>query len=435
MCGKVPEREEEEYRLLRMDVCTGKWSLFMAGGKNRKPKQYFNPDRGPRAHEHPQYVDKCPFCAGNENRCLPDILRMMPDGTVIHKPDASARQGEWSVRVVRNIFPMLITPPGYYMDEDHLSKIPHSGAAAGKHNNEVINPDPFNSCYPQLNGIGYSEVVIESPLHNSCLGTANSNETLYVLKALIGRGKALAAEPQVRQVLFIKQYGLLSGGSLVHPHSQVITLPIVSPDLEKRINCAAEFYATEGQCAACRTLVQDPLGSGPSRARLVYETERFVASVPYAARPHRVTITPKQHCADLLQLDTEGEAIAELACVLQLVMEAIYYGLDDPDYNIIYHTCPVRDKLSPEERASIDKSFHWFIVVQPRFPADIGGFELVSGIRMVDCLPDDNAREMREYIAQRLGTDKHQNHWFDRKYGKLQDMTLPDMQIVRNKTV
>ena len=33
------------------------------------------------------------------------------------------------------------------------------------------------------------------------------------------------------------------------------------------------------------------------------------------------------------------------------------------------------------------------------------------------------------------GTDKHQNHWFDRKYGKLQDMTLPDMQIVRNKTV
>jgi galactose-1-phosphate uridylyltransferase len=167
----------------------------------------------------------------------------------------------------------------------------------------------------------------------------------------------------------------------------------------------------------------------------VYETERFVASVPYAARPHRVTITPKQHCADLLQLDTEGEAIAELACVLQLVMEAIYYGLDDPDYNIIYHTCPVRDKLSPEERASIDKSFHWFIVVQPRFPADIGGFELVSGIRMVDCLPDDNAREMREYIAQRLGTDKHQNHWFDRKYGKLQDMTLPDMQIVRNKTV
>ena len=46
-----------------------------------------------------------------------------------------------------------------------------------------------------------------------------------------------------------------------------------------------------------------------------------MASVPYAARPHRVTITPKQHCADLLQLDTEGEAIAELACVLQLVME------------------------------------------------------------------------------------------------------------------
>ena len=26
-----------------------------------------------------------------------------------------------------------------------------------------------------------------------------------------------------------------------------------------------------------------------------------------------------------------------------------------------------------------------------------------TGIRMVDCLPDDNAREMREYIAQRLG--------------------------------
>ena len=46
------------------------------------------------------------------------------------------------------------------MDEDHLSKIPHSGAAAGKHNNEVINPDPFNSCYPQLNGIGYSEVSV-----------------------------------------------------------------------------------------------------------------------------------------------------------------------------------------------------------------------------------------------------------------------------------
>jgi len=281
--------------------------------------------------------------------------------------------------------------------------------------------------------------VVESPRHNALLALQEPESIMLMLRAFIERGKALSAHTWAKQLLYFKQYGPLSGGSLVHPHTQIVSLPVLPPPLLSRLEYSLYALGEHGHCATCQALVDpfvkkfDTLSRSNSRislaqkikgqtlladiptadeadevdegSRLVHITQYFVVSVPYASSSqYCMAVAPRRHSADFL--DSTSEELADLAEILALLSQAIYVGLDDPSYNIFIRTRPATDTCRVRGREvsskEINSAFHWTLEFRPRFPADFGGFEIASGVRVVTGLPEDHAEQLRGFVRDRL---------------------------------
>mmetsp|Transcript_80717 Transcript_80717/g.237209 ORF Transcript_80717/g.237209 Transcript_80717/m.237209 type:complete len:584 (+) Transcript_80717:82-1833(+) len=447
--------ESDEFRVLRVSSLSGQVTLYVAGGKHTKPVQYALDRACPRAEEQPPHSDRCPFCPGSEAKTPPSVLCFDCNGVEELTGDPGSN---WSVRVFPNIFPMLICPVAFYgkAHKEALSDIPHSVVAAGLHSNNKVRREGENHSQLQVDAIGASEVVVESPRHNALLALQEPVNICLALKALAARGRALSKQPWAKQLLFFKQYGPLSGGSLVHPHMQVVSLPVLPPPLVSRLEHSLYIHSSQGRCATCCSCV-DPfvrntgktnvptlssnasLGSAKTvglppvlltprvitpnspntpgsvceesnaeataSSRLVHITEHFVVSVPYASSSqYSMTVAPRRHSAHFQ--DATPEELADLSRILALLAQALYHGLDDPSYNIFIRTAPsataVRARGREVSQDDISACFHWILEFRPRFPADLGGFEIASGVRVVSGLPEDHAAELRSWVKARL---------------------------------
>mmetsp|Transcript_81474 Transcript_81474/g.134632 ORF Transcript_81474/g.134632 Transcript_81474/m.134632 type:complete len:112 (+) Transcript_81474:30-365(+) len=80
-------------------------------------------------------------------------------------------------------------------------------------------------------------------------------------------------------------------------------------------------------------------------------------------------------------------------------MEAIYHSLDDPSYNIFINSIDSKDLLA---EPLMKESYHWTCQITPRFPADVGGIEVATGLGVVSGLPADHAKVLREAVQERL---------------------------------
>merc|ERR1719203_1359965 len=75
-------------------------------------------------------------------------------------------------------------------------------------------------------------------------------------------------------------------------------------------------------------------------------------------------------------------------------MEAIFHALDDPEYNIYLFSVDKEEEVSH----GADEAVHWVVEIHPRFPAELGGLELASGIRVISGLPEDIAQLLRKKV-------------------------------------
>lgn len=394
----------DEFRILRQSPLSGRWTLYSAGGKNVKPHQYCAERHTPRITDQPEHSSRCPFCRGNEHKTPDPVLAYDVDGEVYE----GTCPENWCVRVIPNIYPLFVTPAGAYGDtyQTKLQGISHSAAALGYHNNTVISSGLKSSelvdsltnsqVYRQVDAVGYSEVVIESPRHNGLLAIQDHAKVAIGLKALQRRGRVLVQMPGVRQLLYFKQYGSLSGGSLVHPHMQIVTLPLLTPETQNRIFRAHAFREGTGKCSVCHCNRDEVLGDGIAKCRKVYESEHFIAMMPFASNQYRVSIVPKMHSPSWLSC-TE-EQVEDLAFMLQLVAEGLWHLLDDPDYDMTIFSVDKAEEL-PDD---LDKAVHWVMDVHPRFPAEQGGIEIASGIRVMSGLPEDWAQLIKKAMEERM---------------------------------
>jgi UDPglucose--hexose-1-phosphate uridylyltransferase len=75
-----------------------------------------------------------------------------------------------------------------------------------------------------------------------------------------------------------------------------------------------------------------------------------------------------------------------LAALLKTVLQKLYVGLDNPDFNLTIHTVPRGDE---------DKEyFLWHLQIMPRLTTP-AGFELGSGMSINTVLPEDAAEYLR----------------------------------------
>ena len=338
----------------------------------------------PTIGDLPASMAGCPFCQGDRTSDLEecwtpantgDCLRFVgPPGV----PGACLREdfskaGEtseaWALRICRNIFPVMSVPKGDFVDDGNPRGFVQDQGS-------LINACPEHPWYLQLAATGYNEVIVESPKHNWCIPIVPLVQVEYLINGILHRGRQLRGKPDVKYVTVFKQHKC---GSLFHAHSQIISTPFVPELIELLATRAFLFQQHYHKCSVCSSLVDGPAGETLASERLVFQSQHFVVSVPFASRsPYRLLIAPKRHAADFF--DISDEEAADLAHTLRRALSLYYHKLDDTAYNLAIFTCPVN--LAAAEQLMYTDS-HWYLALYPREKWGASGFGKVSAIIVI----------------------------------------------------
>jgi UDPglucose--hexose-1-phosphate uridylyltransferase len=324
---------------IRQNIATGEW-VIIATERAKRPEEFVQPDKE-RVVDRPAYAASCPFCPGNEELDL-ERLRL-------------PAQGPWRLRVVQNRYPALAEQGARdeYCDGANYS----------------------------IAGVGYHEIIVESRLHNTAPALEPADDIERTLRAFRLRGLTLRKDARIQHIVFFKNHGHSAGASLLHPHTQLLALPVIPSNILDRTMAAWRYFDDHGVCVFCRMLEEEQR----QRVRIVAESPHFVAFVPYAAySPFHVWILPRRH-GDCF-LEARSEELRDLSQLLHDVLRRLHFGLNDPDYNYVIRTAPERERG--------EAYLHWYLAIVPRM-ARVAGFELGSGMFINTALPEASAEFLR----------------------------------------
>ncbi|MBA4349360.1 MAG: galactose-1-phosphate uridylyltransferase [Thermodesulfovibrio sp.] len=323
---------------LRLNLITREW-VIIAKEKGKKPEDFvITKER----KKHPEFLESCPFCPGNEAK-TPDETYRIGDGN------------GWRIRVVPNRFAVLTKEGERIRVNTGLKK--------------------------SVNGVGIHEVIIETPFHNLTTATIPVEQLKDVMQTYIDRFIEIYKDRRIEHVIIFKNSGPSSGTTIEHSHSQIVGTPITPLQIRSRIENFMRYFDDTGECLACNT-IEDEIHDG---ARILLNTEHFVSFVPYAAlSAFHIWIFPKRHSGSIA--DIRSEEIWDLAVHLKSTMSKLNYGLEHPDFNYV---------LRSGKPSQVHSEFiHWYLSIVPRV-AMASGFELGSGMYINPLVPEWSAEFMR----------------------------------------
>lgn len=324
---------------LREDPWTGDRVLITPG-----PPPRF----GASLEEPPPAATSCPFCPGAEAMTPPEIMAVRPGA------GGSAPEG-WRVRVVPNKYPALEGDPRPAVDT-----------------RVVLREWPAG---------GHHEIVVEGPEHVADFDTLDGDLVELIVRVWRRRFRELSRLEGVRQVFLFTNRGREAGASLVHPHSQIVALGLIPPDMEARFESARSSHREAGRCLLCERCHRSPAWTD-----LGVDREGGLAAwAPRASRfPYQIRLSTRRHEADFCGVT--DEELSELATLLRRVLARMRHELGGPAYNLLLQSAP----LGVEDRGS----FHWHLDVTPRTAAwdDLDGF---CGLHVNPVPPEEAARRLR----------------------------------------
>ncbi len=326
---------------LRQNIVTKEW-VIIASERARRPHAFAEPAHHQLTSRHPPFDPDCPFCPGNEELDL-EIERIP-----LHAEN-------WQVRAVYNRYPAL-------RKEATLSRT-------------------FKGVQRCISGVGHHELIVQHTRHNTSLGLMSPAEAHTVLTMLYQRGWAIQADGRIEHIIYFENHGERAGASLVHPHTQIIALPVVPQNIRNRIEEARRYFDDTGECATC-VMLNDELRQN---ARVIVDSPHFAAFVLYAAlSPMHVWIVPKRH--GISYLFTTEEERADLARTICIILNRIAIRLNDPAYNLVFRTAPIKEMNSTY--------LHWYVTIVPRL-SRMAGFEMGTGMFINPTLPEECAVFLR----------------------------------------
>jgi len=333
---------------IRLNPTTKEW-VIIATERAKRPKDFAKGKT--KAPAPPPHDDSCPFCPGNEAQTPGEVF-------AIREPGAEHDPQRWLVRVTPNKFPALACGG----TAEHVGRVCDNG-------------------YLRMPGLGQHEVVIESPEHDKTLATLDDDQVERVVRAYRRRYVELDAMASNELILIFRNQGEKAGTSLIHPHSQIIALPVVPVHIRNRLYTAQRYYDEQGTCVYCDMIKAE----SKSQKRIVMSNGDFIALVPYAATvPYETWILPVKHQASFGAVDNaecEGAGHA-----LKEVLGKMHRLLDNPDYNFSIQTAPHYSASEPH--------YHWHVEILPRLTTP-AGFEIGTHMYINVTLPERAAEDLR----------------------------------------
>lgn len=324
----------------RADPITGRWTVM--ADDLPLARRDFVVDGVTRALDTP-----CPLCEGQELNAGREIWAAR-DGT---PPDGPG----WQVRVVPNRVPALRVEAG----------------------TDLLVDGQFR----RRPGLGAHEVVVESPRHDVSWFTMSAGDLARVLAAWRHRLADLRRDPRLQATVAFKNHGVEAGSRLVHPHSQIVAMPLVPEALGAQAAAAARHRAASGRCLLCDVLNAERASS----IRVVVDAGDAVAIAPYASRsPFALWIVPARHAARFDEsTGADGDAVAG---VLHDVLGRLACELESPAFNAVLHTAPAE--------VPADGPFHWYLEIVPRV-LRLNGLDVGTGVSINPVPPEKAARVLR----------------------------------------
>ena len=325
----------------------------MAEDRARRPSNLAPTPSAPDADVQNTF---CPFCIGNESSTPPEILAHRPTGS-------QANASDWSLRVIPNRMAVLRI-------EGELNR---SG----------------DGIYDMMNGVGAHEIVIETPHHDARIGHYSQRKMESLIGVYRERILDLNRDQRFQYIQVFRNYGSMSGAQNDHPHSQIIALPIAPRWVKEELDNAYEHYAYKERCLFCDIVNQERRDG----ARVVFENDAFIAIEPFASKfPFETWILPKSH-GHHFQHVSERE-IVSLAEAMRRTMLAIDRALENPPFNLIFHSAP---RMPLNNGLPVERYYHWHIEIIPRVTR-MAGFEWGTGFYINPTLPEKAAEYLSEVI-------------------------------------
>ena len=357
----------------RMNAATGDWVCFNTSRSDR-PNQFKQFMEHPKTTSLPAYIESCPFC--NENLTGPSLLDLkVPD---CERP--------WGTRVIKNKYPSVESISGEVSPKMMARGLVYLREEFRK--NTVLNKS--------LPAVGDHEVVIETPFHNRILSRDKPQRTERLIQAWLQRADQMRGKDSTRQILYYKNQGSTGGASIMHPHAQIVGLPIVPHLVAKSQRRAFEWFMEHGMCVYEKTIEEEiSLWKSSEVNRVIEVNDHFVAFVPFAAlSPYNCWIAPLRpnaHFEDISEYEVKA-----LTDILHSTLVRLNRVLDEPDYNIVIKSAPLEGR-GWQQAYNPSTFFRWHVVITPRFGAgEMAGFEYASGIYSNSTLPEENAKQLRD---------------------------------------
>ncbi|MEF8847446.1 MAG: galactose-1-phosphate uridylyltransferase [Candidatus Paceibacterota bacterium] len=341
---KKDKNGDEAPSELRYDLISGDW-VVVATGRARRPETFKEEQRDTGGVS----PEECPFCQLETQK---EPVLLMVDGEEVPLDEIPE---DWTLASIPNLYP-AVTPQ------------------------QELNKTQKGDLYEKMDAVGYHEVLITRD-HRKQLGQFSYEKMREVIEAYHNRFLDLCREDFVNYVFIFHNHGAEAGASIAHPHSQIITTPLIDADLKNALEKSKNYYEENNECVYCKANEWEL----EQEERVVYENDKFLVVCPFASRSaFQTIISPKEHLSNF-EKSTEEER-DQLADAMRQALTRIYKGLGDPPYNFYLHTAPCDGEDHDH--------YHWHFTILPK-TSIWAGFELGAGMEISTIEPETAAEYLR----------------------------------------
>ena len=323
----------------RQNLATREW-VIVATEEGRRLRD-IQPEL-PGVAEVPDRDEDCPYCPGNEDQTPPpeSVLR--------------GREG-WKIRVVPDKFSLI--------------------------RKDITPMRSFEGRFIKAAGYGISETVIETPLHNRSIGSMDVRDVRDIINVYLQRYDVISKEYECNLVTIHKSKTASGAPEKIHPHSQIIALPIVPFHVRAAFRESMFYFDYTGSCVYCHMLAEELA----QKVRIILENKHFVSFCHFASKvPYEIRILPRRHCASFNYIGEDE--IGDLAAILRETMYRLEQALRYPEYSVLIRSAPVGEEGS--------RYLHWFISIEPKIPA-LQAIDSGVKVRVNLFPPEECARVLR----------------------------------------
>jgi len=331
---------------LRFDLISKDW-VVIATGRARRPETFKAEQR--KIDKVPK--SECPFCkiATQEKPTL-----IFSNGKKM--PQSKGIPKNWTTIVIPNKYPAFLPFPKL---DKHIE----------------------GGLYETVNAVGFHEVVVTRS-HEKQLAQFSLKEVKEVFDVYQERYRDLMKKNFVNHISIFHNHGFESGASIAHPHSQIITTPLVDVDVQKGLLNSEKYFKTNRKCIYCQMNEWER----KVKKRVIFENKQFLAVCPFASKSaFQVIVSPKSHLSYFEKANDEEKR--QLSEAFRAALKKVYKGLDDSPYNFYLHTAPCDGKKYGY--------YHWHWTILPK-TATWAGFELGARMEISTIAPEKAAAYLRK---------------------------------------